>query len=71
MEKTIAQLSTWKRGLGVLDILNSTNALWKRLTLYWLNLINNSNQGLCLFQQKQNLRSSRHNNLQNQNNEDF
>ena len=39
--------------------------------LYWLNLKNNSNQGLCLFRQKQILWSSRHKNLQNQNNEVF
>ena len=37
--------------------------------LYWFNLKNNSNQGLCLFRQKQMLRSSRHKNLQNQYNE--
>ena len=39
---------------------------WKGLTLYWFNLKNNSNQGLCLFRQKQILKSSRH-----QNNEFF
>ena len=75
-----------KCGLGILDVdtqlnslellwiqrlLNPTNALWKGLMLYWLNLKNNSNQGLCLFRQKQILRSSRHKKLQNQNNEVF
>ena len=39
--------------------------------LHWLNLKNNSNQGLCLFRQKQILRSSKHKNFQNQNNEAF
>ena len=39
--------------------------------LYWLSLKNNSNQGLCLFRQKEILRSSRHKNLENQNNEVF
>ena len=45
--------------------------------LYSLNLKNNSNQGLCLYRQKQILRpkqilsSSRHKNLQNQDNKDF
>ena len=43
----------------------------KGIMLYWLNLKNNSNQRLCLFRQKQILRSSRHKNLQNQNNEVF
>ena len=77
IEKTIAQLSIWKCGLGILDkdtqlnslellwisrLLNPTNALWKGLMLYWLNLRNNYNQGLCLFRQKQILRSSRHKN---------
>ena len=47
------------------------HALRKGLVLYWLNLNNNSNQRLCLFRQKQILRSSRHKNLQNQNNEVF
>ena len=51
--------------------LNLTNALWKNLKLYQLNLILNSNQGLALFRQKQMLRSNRHKNLQKQNNEDF
>ena len=39
--------------------------------LYRLNLILNSNQGLALFRQNQILRSIRHKNLQNHNNEDF
>ena len=30
-------------------LLNPTNALWKCHKLYWLNLKNNSHQGLCLF----------------------
>ena len=86
IEKKIAQLSIWKCGLGILDIdtqlnslelkwnwrlLNPTNVLWKGLMLHWLNLKNNSNQGLSLFRQKQMLRSSRHKSLQNQSNEDF
>ena len=54
-----------------LKIIKPHHALWKGLMLYWLNLKNNSNQGLCLFRQKQILRSSRHKNLQNQNNEVF
>ena len=73
-----------KLGLGILDIdtqlnslelqwilrlLNPTNAFWKGLMLYWLNLKNNSNQGLCLFRQKQIIRSSRNKNLQNQKSE--
>ena len=36
-----------------------------------MNLILNSNQGLRLFRQNQILRSTRHKNLQNQNNEDI
>ena len=52
-------------------LLNPTNVLWKGLMLHWLNLKNNSNQGLSLFRQKQMLRSSRHKSLQNQSNEDF
>ena len=54
-------------------LLTPTNALWKDLMLYWLNidLILNSNQGLALFRQKQILRYNRHKNLQKQNNEDF
>ena len=62
----LAQLPISKGGLGILDIdtqLNSlnikwiqkllvpTNALWKDLMLYRLNLILNSNQGLALFRQ--------------------
>ena len=43
----------------------------KGIMLYWLNLKNNSNQRLCLFRQKKFLRSSRHKNLQHQNNETF
>ena len=86
IEKSIAQVSNWRCGLGILDIdnqlhsvelqwiqrlLNPTNALWKGFMLYSLNLKNNSNQGLCLFRQKQILRSSKHKNFQNQNNEVF
>ena len=67
----LVQLSTWKGGIGILDIdtqlnslktkwiqrlLNPTNAFWKDLKLYWLNLILNSNQGLVLFRQTQILR---------------
>ena len=39
--------------------------------LYRLNLILNYNQGLALFRLNQILRSTRHKNLQNHNNEDF
>ena len=39
--------------------------------LYRLNLNLKSNQGLALFRQNQILRSTRHSNLQNNNNEDF
>ena len=82
----LAQLPIWKGGLGISDIdtqlnslkikeiqrlFNPTNALWKDLMLYRLNLILNSNQGLALFRQNQILRSIRHKNLQNHNNEDF
>ena len=35
------------------------------------DLVLNSNQGLALIRQKQMLRSTRHKNLQKQNNEDF
>ena len=64
IEKTIAQVSNGRFGLGILDkntqlhsvelqwiqrLLNPTNALWKGFMLYSLNLKNNSNQGLCLF----------------------
>ena len=52
-----------------LKIIKPHHALWKGLMLYWLNLKNNSNQGLCLFRQKQILRWAKHKNLQNQNNE--
>ena len=82
----LVQLPIWKGGLGILDIdtqlnflkvkliqrlLNSTSALWKNLILYRLNLNLNSNQGLALFRQNKILRSTRHSNLQNNNNEDF
>ena len=82
----LIQLPIWKGGLGILDIdnqLNSlkikwiqrlfhpTNALWKDLMLYRLNLILNFNQGLALFRQNKILCSTRHKNLQNHNNEDF
>ena len=61
-----AQLPIWKDGLGILDIdtqlnslkikwiqrlFNPTNALWKDLMLYRLNLILNSNQGSALFRE--------------------
>ena len=49
--------------------INPSNAFWKGLMLYWLNVKNNSNHGVCLFRQKKILRSSRNKNLQNQNNE--
>ena len=80
------QLPISKGGLGISDIdtqlsslkiksiqrlLHSTNALWKDIMLYQLNLILNSNQGLALFRQNQILRSTRHRNLQNNNNKDF
>ena len=82
----LGQLSILRVGLGILDIvaqlkslkikwiqrlLNLTNALWKDLMLYRLNLILNSNQGLALFKQKQILSSNRNKNLQKQNNQDF
>ena len=59
----LAQLSSWKGGVGSLyidnelhsskikwiqSLSNPTNALWKNLTLYQLNLILNSNHGLAL-----------------------
>ena len=76
----IAQLSIWKGRLGILNIdtqqnslkikwiqrlLNPTNAVWKDLILYRLNLILNSNQSLALLRQTQILRSTRHRNLKN------
>ena len=82
----LVQLPIWKGRLGTLDIdtqlnslktkwikrlLQSSNALWKNLMLYRLNLSLNSNQGLALFRQNQILRSTRHSNLQSNNNEDF
>ena len=82
----LVQLPIWKGGLGIVDIdtqlnylkikwiqrlFHPTNALWKDLMLYRLNLILNYNQGLALFRQNQILRSTRHKNLQNHNNEDF
>ena len=82
----LVQLPISKGGLGILDIdtqLNSlklkwvqrlfhpTNALWKDLMLYRLNLLLHSNQGLALFRQNQIIRSIRHKNLQKHNNEDF
>ena len=45
------------------------NALWKDILLQQLNLMPNSDQGLALFGQTQIL--SRHENLQNHNNEMF
>ena len=83
----LVQLPIWKGGLGgIVDIdtqlnylkikwiqrlFHPTNALWKDLMLYRLNLILNSNQGLALFRQNQILCSTRHKNLQNHNNGDF
>ena len=82
----LIQLPIWKGGLGILEIdtqlnslkikwsqrlLHPATALWKDLILYRLNLILNSNQGLASFRQNQILRSIRHKNLQNYNNEDF
>ena len=73
----LAQLSIWRRLSFKLSkkwiqrLLNPTNGLCKDLMLYRLNLILNSNQWLALFRQKQILRSSRHKNVQKQNNEDF
>ena len=66
------QLNSLKIKL-IQKLLNRTNAHWKDLILYWLNieLILNSNQGLALFRQKQILRYNWHRNLQKQNNEDF
>ena len=76
----IAQLFIWKGRLGILNIdtqqnslkikwiqrlLNPTNAVWKDLILYRLNLILNSNQSLALLRQTQILRSTRHRNLKN------
>ena len=71
----LVQLPIWKGGLGgIVDIdtqlnylkikwiqrlFHPTNALWKDLMLYRLNLILNSNQGLALFRQNQILRSTR------------
>ena len=51
-------------------LLNPTNALWKDLILFRLNLILNTNQSIALFRQAHILRSTRHKNLQKQNNED-
>ena len=82
----LVQLPIWKGRLGILDIdtqlnslknkwiqrlLNSNNALRKNLMLYQLNLNLKSNQGLALFRLNQILQSTRHSNLQNNNNEDF
>ena len=82
--RRLIQLPIWKCGLGILGtdaqlnspelkwiqgLLNSINVLWKGLVLYRLNLKLNSNQGLILLRQRQILRSTRHKNLQNHNNE--
>ena len=82
----LVQLPIWKGEWGILDIdtqlnslkikwiqrlLHSTNVLWKDFMLHWLNLILNSNQGLALFRQNQILCSTRHRNLQNNNNDFF
>ena len=68
--RQLAQLSILKSGLGILDtdtklnflriqwiqkLINLTNALWKDLMLYRLNLILNYNQGLVLYTKKQSL----------------
>ena len=54
-------------------LLNSTNVLWKNLTLYQqLNLILNYYEGLALFIDKsESLRVLAIKNLQKKNNEDF
>ena len=64
LPRHFAQLSIWTIGLGISDIetklksleikwtqrlSNSTNALWKNLMLYQLNLILTYNQGLAVF----------------------
>ena len=82
----LVQFPIWKGELDILDIdtqlnalkikwiqrlLNFNNALWKNLMLYRLNLNLKSSQGLALFRQNEILRSTRHSNLQNNNNEDF
>ena len=86
LPRHLVQLPIWRGGLGVLDIdtqlntlrikwicrlFSSHDALWKDLMLYRLNLNLKSNQGLALFRQNQILRSTRHCNLQKNNNEDF
>ena len=55
----------------ILRLLNPTNALWRDLMLYWLNLILNPNQGLVPFRQTQIFRSTRHKNLRKLNNDTF
>ena len=82
----LVQLSIWTSGVDILDIetqlnslkmkriqrlLNPTNALWKNLTLYQLNLVLNYNQSLALFKEKQILWSTSHKHLQKQKNEDL
>ena len=52
-------------------LFSSHDALWKDLMLYRLNLNLKSNQSLALFRQNQILRSTRHSNLQKNNNENF
>ena len=64
LPRHFAQLSIWTTGLGISDtetqlkyleikwiqrLLNPTNALWKDLMLYQLNLIPYYNQGFALF----------------------
>ena len=85
IENTIAQLSIWtsyfrhrystklSRTSMDLKIIKPHQCFLERkgLMLYWLNLKNNYNRGLCLFRQKQIFRSSRNKNLQNQNNENL
>ena len=82
----LTQFAIWKDGFGILDIdtqlnalkikwtqilFNSNDAIWKHLMLYQLNLKLKVNQGLTLFRQNQIPCSTRHSNLQNNNNEDF
>ena len=86
LPRHLTQFPIWKGGLGILDIdtqlnalkikwtqilLSSNDAIWKHLMLYRLNLKLKLNQGLALFRQNQILRSTRHRNLQNNNNEKF
>ena len=66
----LAQISIWMIGLGILDVqtqvnslkikwiqrlLNPTNAVWKNLMLYQLNLILNYNQELAFLDKNKSL----------------